>query len=558
MADSREQELPLTVVGSSTFGRYNKISDRRVYNMYISDDWQVCYAGYKKVLQLEETISGRAEGRGFFTSSRGVLLVAVVNASVWSIDPQFGALLIGLLESATGPVFMDENLNSQIGIVDGISLYIYNKVGNSLTKQTGSLYNTLIPNYIRFHDTYFLIGNGNLTGDGAEFYALIFDTDTTVKVADGGQLALETEPDYALAAVPLSEKGDNILVFGKTVTEVQNNTPKINGDNVLLYQRVSTINISYGVLSVATIDSSDGMVIWLGINKSSPPVIMYFDGSEHHRISTDGIDYLLGKLNAPQKSFGFFFKRDGHLFYQLTFYDPSDNMSLFYDFNTQKIYNLCDWDFNYHPARSIVYFNNKTYFISIKDGCIYQMDTDLTTYDTNIYRKGNINYDEEKNHVIPRQIIGDTFRLDGVRTKPFFVRRVSIVMENGEDKDFSEIVLVGGNSQNIITEEDEDMITEDGNSFIVTENSSSFPSNDIVYTNVALGADYEPGVFFSYSRDGAASWSNEVLRRSNFIGKRQNIVKWIQGGRMNEFTPKFKFWGKSRFVVGNGTVEVVS
>ena len=185
---------------------------------------------------------------------------------------------------------MDENLNGQIGIVDSVNLYIYNKFNNSLTQQTGDLYLDLTPNFIKFHDGYFLIGNGNKTGNGAKFYALVYKTDDTVDVAIGGELALETSPDYALAACPLSEHGNMILVFGSSVTEVQMNTPKTTGLQTILYQRVPTINISYGVASVATIDTSDGVVMWLAINKSSPPVLMVFDGQSHDTITTDGFN----------------------------------------------------------------------------------------------------------------------------------------------------------------------------------------------------------------------------------------------------------------------------
>jgi hypothetical protein len=555
VAVSSIQTIGVPIVGSSTFGRNNKISDRRVYNMYESDGWMVGYAGYQKVLELVNSSNQFVEGRRIFVSSRSVLVVAVVNSSVWKIDDQIGKSLIGTIETSTGPVYIDENLNGQIAIVDGINLYIYNKFNNSLTKQTGSLYNTLIPNYVRFHNTYFLVGNGNLTSNGAKFYALSYTTDETVDVAIGGELALETAPDYALAAVPLSEKGNNILVFGKTVTEIQNNSPLTKGAQVLLYQRVSTINISYGVASLETIDSTDGMVCWLAINKSSPPVIMYFDGNSHHTISTDGINYLLGKLVNPRQSFGFFFKRDGHLFYQITFYSAEDNMSLAYDFTTDKFYNLSNYDMNYHPARNLIYFNNRSYFISIKDGAIYETNTDITTYDENIVRRTHRNYNPVKNHLIPRQIIGDTYRLGKISTKPFYVRRFSLLMEQGEDLSYTELFYESDNFLPILTEEGERMVTENRDSYLVVEGSGNNNSGSgAVQFN--RPAQYTPGADFSYSRDGASTWSYEVRRPLNFTGKRQNIVKWLQLGRMNEMTPKLKFWSYYRVIVGNAEIEV--
>jgi hypothetical protein len=297
------------------------------------------------------------------------------------------------------------------------------------------------------------------------------------------------------------------------------------------------------------------MVCWLAINKTSPPVIMYFDGGSHHTISTDGINYLLGKIVSPHKSFGFFFKRDGHLFYQLTFYSDEDNMSLTYDFTTQKFYNLSNYDMNYHPARNLIYFNNRSYFISINDGAIYETNTDITTYDENIVRRTHANYDKNKNHLIPRQIIGDTYRVNNISTKPIYIRRFSVLMEQGEDLSFTQLFYDSDNFLPILTEDGEQMITENGGFPLVIEGSGGASSSNGAIGVSKLG-QYSPGVDFSYSRDGAATWSYEVRRRMNFTGKRQNIVKWLQLGRMNEMTPKLKFWSYYRVVVGNAEIEV--
>lgn len=519
--------------------------------MYESDGYMVPYPGYKKILELAAVLGSTGQGRGFFVSVRTPIAIAVKSSSVWIISSSFGMQFVGTLKTSTGPVFMDENLNGQIGIVDSVNLYIYNKFNNSLTQQTGDLYLDLTPNFIKFHDGYFLIGNGNKTGNGAKFYALVYKTDDTVDVAIGGELALETSPDYALAACPLSEHGNMILVFGSSVTEVQMNTPKTTGLQTILYQRVPTINISYGVASVATIDTSDGVVMWLAINKSSPPVLMVFDGQSHDTITTDGFNYLLERVKSPSESFGFFFKSDGKLFYQLTMYGSEDNFSILVNVKERKIYNVSDWNLNFHPARQVVYYQGKNYFISWSTGDIYNISTDHTTYDENIVRVGSEGYKKYLDHIIPRQIIGDTWRPQGVMTRPFCVRRISIVMEQGEDKDYSKLYdYLDG----VVLIEDEDgtpLVTDDGKSFILAENSQDFR---LFGSNIK----YSPGVDFSFSKDGCATWSNEKRRRLNFIGKRQNITKWPSLGRMNEFTPKFKFWGKCRFVVGNGTMEVMN
>lgn len=539
------EPIPIQIVGSSTFGIYEKISGRKTYNMFESDGWLISYPGWKRVIELESSTGQRVEGRGFFRSIRGNLVVAVVNSGVWSLDQQIGASFIGNLATSSGPVFMDENLNGQIGIVDQLNLYIYNRFTNSLTLQTGLVFENLTPNYICFHNTYFLIGNGNTTSNGAQWFAFEFASDTTVDVAIGGELALETKPDYARAIVRLSEKGNNVLVFGTAVTEIQNNSPIVNRqtNQVILYQRVSTINIDYGVLSVATIASSDNFVVWLAINEKSPPVIMYFDGQQARTLSSDGINYQLQRLNHPEQSVGFIYKTDGHLFYQITFYNPNDNLSLIYDFTTQKFYHVSDHELNYHPARQVVYIGNSTYFISLNNGSVYQIGSQFTSYDENIARVGGAHYNQDRNYIIPRQVIGDTWMIPNSRPDPFRANVFYLTMEQGADLTWSELSATTGCDDQIITEEGEDVITEGG---------------EDVITEDAIGCfNYQPNVDFSFSPDGAVTYSNEVRNVLDYTAHRKNITQWERLGRMNQFTPRLKFWGYGRFVVGNAILVII-
>ena len=110
-------QVPIQIVGSSTFARYHKIGSGLTYNMFISDDWLVNFAGYKRVQQLVNNNVG--EGRGLFHSTRGNILIVVIGSSVFQLDTALNVTPIGSLNTSTGEVFMDENLNNQVCIVDG-------------------------------------------------------------------------------------------------------------------------------------------------------------------------------------------------------------------------------------------------------------------------------------------------------------------------------------------------------------------------------------------------------------------------------------------------------
>jgi hypothetical protein len=95
------------------------------------------------------------------------------------------------------------------------------------------------------------------------------------------------------------------------------------------------------------------------------------------------IDYQLGNLKFPSQSTAFFYRDDGHLFYQITFYNPVDNLTLIYDVDKNAFFHLTDAALDHHPARRNVYYNNNVYFISLNNASLYQTGTNFTTYNEN-------------------------------------------------------------------------------------------------------------------------------------------------------------------------------
>jgi hypothetical protein len=485
MGVNKSEDVEVNVVGSSIFGRYPKISLEKTYNMFISDDWLVNYAGFKKRINF----SPIGEGRGLFNSIRGDFVIAVIADSVYKIDINFFVTLVGVIGTSTGDVYIDENLSSQICIVDGQSAYIYNYSDNTFTLQTLTfLGNPILPSYVCYHNKFFLIAGGNSVLNPQNWYAYEFDTTTTIKF--NSQFSIQTKPDFALAVERIPGRGNNVLVIGSSVAEVWT---QIGGAEN--YRRVQSFNIDNGLVSVPTLASNEEYVCWLSQNENNSPFIMITDGSSSKRISTDGIDHVLDQIQFPQESSAFFFRQDGHLFYQLTFFNPVDNLSLIYDFTTNQFFHVSDQNLNFHPARHIVFFNQNTYFISRNDGSLYQMDTDLLTYD----------YDTSPFSVgleIPRIRICKTIR-----------KKNSARFRLGK--------------------------------FIFTIEQGVVPQN----------APTESRVDMSFSKNGNQSFSNVVGRVLNPSGHYQNQIQWWQMGQANEFTIQLRFVGFQRFVASNGICE---
>lgn len=525
------QQLPINIVGSSTFGYLPKISAEKTYNMFESDGWLINMPGWRRVLEAFPT----GTGRGAFVSVRGGFTILIFNSIVYRMDSVLGLIQIGILATSQGEVSIDENLNSQICICDGVNLYIYNwTLPPNLTIQTGApLGAALIPNYVSFHDTFFLVGNGNKTSDGALWYAYQFDTATTVVTNNLLTFALQTKPDYASVVVRIPSQSSNVLVLGNTVSEVFTNVGGIR-----TYERNRSYNVDYGLVSSSTIASSDKYVAWLGSNTSNQPVIMVFTGQGAERISTDGIDYQLQQIKFPERSTAMMYTQQGHLFYQLTFYDPEDNLTLIYDFNTKKFYHGSDYKLDYHPARDVFIFNKKSYFISLNNASLYEMSPNF--YNINENTPSNEFPDDPRIVFEPQRLrICSSIRLPD--SAPFRINELVLTIRQGND--------------NILTNDcDIWMITEQGIRIFSEDNKQVIPENG--RPDDCFEEYYRGRVDLTYSRDGGETYSNTVSRYMNPLAHRQNIMRWEKGGSGNDVIPKFRFWSLGSILVNNGLVSV--
>lgn len=517
-------QIPVKIVGSSIFGRHPIISDERTWNMFISDNWLVNFAGYQQAVEILTTA---AEGRGLFHSVRGNFMLAVINQTVYRIDSNLGVTSLFSLTTFTGEVFMDENLSSQIAIVDGVNAYIYNYTTGSNGLAVFNPANSFTPSYVTYQNTYFIFGNGGNNVSASQWYVYESGFNTTT-LADPLKLnlvttkAIQTKPDFARAAIRIPSHGNNLLVLGSTVGEIWTN---IGGLQV--YQRQSSINIDYGIASVSTIAASEDMVAWLGINEKSSAAIMVMRGGQANRISTDGIDYLLSQVQVPSDSTAMFYRQDGHVFYILTFFNEADNFSIMYDFTTEKFFDITDWDFTYHPARQMAFFNNEIFFVSLKQGSIMRMNSDLTSMSTDI----------QNDYEIPRIRKCNTFRLPG--GERFIVNQFAFTLENGVEQnvDFQfecDGFIIGEISGlTIYSEDDLPLLVEGGSCQI-----------------------YRPRVDVTFSKSGGETYSNANSYYMHATGHYKNQPRFNKLGEANQFTVQMRFWGFGAVVATDGVLEV--
>ena len=578
------QQIPINVVGGSCFARYSKISAELTKNMFMQsngykrgeekfEEWLTSYPGFRRILNFTPQPSPTpvaypndlppGTGRGIFNSIRGGFFLTVINSLVFRVDSNIGFTQVGSISSSQGDVYMAENLASQICIVDGVNAWIYNYSGTGAVFTQQTLTNGLVPTYVRYHNTFFLFGNGDKTSAGSQWFAYVYQSPSTiVQFPANSSLALQTKADYALAVVPIPGRGNNVLVMGSTVCEVWTQVAGLQP-----YIRQPSVNINYGCLSIATISEGGDYIVWLGSNEDEKPVIMVYDGNKATPISTDGIDYLMSTIKFPGTSTAFMHKVSGHLMYQLTFYDNKDNLSIMYDFDTNKFSNLADQYDDFHPARQIIYYNLQTYFVSIRNTALYLLSSDITYIDENIPPvNAQSPYDPTLVFEIPRvRITGNIRQANSTRYR---ANSLALTLEQGTDVNYSEIDLQPIIGNGVITE----ISFNPPSVYVLTE------SGEIVFTEPAYNAQhgivapvisildpalingiiYQPRIDLSFSKTGGIYWSSKVARTLHAYGYIQNILHWESMGVANDLCLKFEFHGTSRFIVSNGVMDVVT
>lgn len=482
------KEVPLAMVGSAMFGRYDKISVENTFNMIIADNWLVPYAGYRAIKNIIHT----GEGRGIYTSTIYNHMIMVIDNRVFQVSSTLDVDQIGTIDTFSGDVFISENNGGQIALCDKQNLYIFNYRNSTFQKITivSSIGDgTFRPGYITFQDGYFI--TVNLVNNEWRLSDPNDGTQWPI-FADGGATnvgLIETKPTNAIAAIRFPGKGNLLFVFGSTVTEPWYDT----GAQLFPYQKNTYMNIDYGCLSAATIATEKDFIAWLGINEKAGPVIMISDGGEVKQLETDGINFRLARLVNPSLSYGFMFRQDGHIFYQITFPDPQDNLTLVYDFTTQKFFTLTDEYMNYHIAKRVAFFNDNYYFISLNDGDLYEMSTSILDY--TYFNADGSTYTQE----IPRVRVCKNIRLPD--SSAFIINSLTFTMEQGQHT-----------------------------------------------------YDQPQRIDYAISNDGGETFTSFNSIEMNVPHQRRNRVTLFGLGYSNDFIPQFRFWGMNRFVITDGVI----
>lgn len=362
----RYEDKLLKIVSGNTFGRYPIMSDEQTWNMIVSDDFLVPFAGYSRKIKIND----QGEGRDIFSSVRLRKMFLVVDDNFYMIDPSFSLTLIGKISTYVGAVYMAENNAGQICISDKLNLYIY----SSQTNEFAILKNEDLgfrPGFITFQNGRFI--SPDINSNQWRLSELNNGLSWPYQAQFVGSLS--TKSSRCVACVRFPGRGNLLLVMGENVCEQWTDV----GAKLFPYQRSQSTNTDYGCINADSIDSLENMVCWVGVNEKSGPAILYTRGAEIEKISTDGIDFVLSRIKNPANCFGYMVRLQGHVCYVVTFVDAK--ITYMYDFNTQKFFTLSDENQNAHISKRVAFFEDNYYFVSTRDANVYLLRGDFFAYD---------------------------------------------------------------------------------------------------------------------------------------------------------------------------------
>lgn len=271
-------------------------------------------------------------------------LYAVIDVSIYYIDPDFKFNLIGNLLTVTNdPVSLADNGTSGI-IVDGD---LSATTIDLATRTTASLGD---PNYMGSNRAdfldYFLIFNQPGTpnwycteANSLVFNPLFFGTKTAW-------------PDNILAVVAIEREA---WVFGPKKTEVWYNS----GGVPFPFQALPGLIVEHGCSAKFSIAKQDIHVYWLSQSPEGARMAMKNEGHAAKRISTTAIENEWLTYGRVDDAIGSCYQIKGHAFYQLHF--PTADKTWTYDEATDLWFEEASLDINGNLHRAKNTFNAYSY-----------------------------------------------------------------------------------------------------------------------------------------------------------------------------------------------------
>ena len=327
---------------------YYSIGIERCENMYLenaqSGDAKASYyllkiPGLKRFTPINTTNGGGC--RGFFVSTNNRVF-CINGASFIELYKDGTTAIRGTLNSFVNVVNMCEN-GKQLLLVDGVNGWIFNYKTNEFTVIADSYFpgnaeDTKAPTHCAYLNLRFLVNDPNNNDYYWSNTAYSRDHDNTTTDYDPAQpegywTPLQTGKKVAQSdnISAIAQCNNQIWLFGLNSCEVHQDTGDYNGQE---FKRIDGAIINIGCTAKYSIAAYNNTLLFLGSDKIGTLGVYSNDGLQIKKISTRGIEQILGTFSDYSDCIGFTYAQLGHIFYVMQF--PTINRTLVYDLITDS------------------------------------------------------------------------------------------------------------------------------------------------------------------------------------------------------------------------------
>lgn len=271
------------------------------------------------------TPPGLGRGRGLYRASNGDLF-AVVNDTVYFINPAFGHNVIGNIAAGNNPVSMADNGitgGAEIALVDGTT------TGYSIDMNTYAFGPIVDP-------------SGVFTGADVVAYLQTFFIFNTVPNTQNFVISQPNSLTFdALDVAAKSAYADNLITLGIRSKELwlygdTNSTEPwiLAGALDFPFEAMPSTFLPYGCAAKYSQVFADTALFWISINQQGRAIFVKSEGYVPKRISTHAIENMVQNFATIADAVGQAFQIEGHTF--VLWHFPTADKTLVYDIATEQ------------------------------------------------------------------------------------------------------------------------------------------------------------------------------------------------------------------------------
>ena len=299
---------------------------------------------------------------------------------------------IGKLKTSSGNVGISEN-ETQLILVDGIAGYLYYL--NDGVEPAGTFNEILSGDYQKgtsvVNVNRYFLQNVN---DSGYFICSAIGDGNTWDALDAA--SAEISPDKIATVGTVNNE---LWVFGTKTVEVWYNSGNVD----FPFSRINNASMNIGISAKDSLGIINNSAIWIGGNSQGQGIVWMATGYIPRRISTHGIEYLIGTFGDVSSAKAWVYQQEGHYFYVISF--PGAKRTLCYDISTdlwheRGYYNKNTGLNEADIAGCATFFAGNNYVGDYRNGKVYKLDLDYYYDDENLIKRirtgGHIHKDRKR------------------------------------------------------------------------------------------------------------------------------------------------------------------